>query len=284
MRRAALLSARLARFVPTRACGERYEQPRDWAALPQGCAVSPNSLFTPFEARRLQALHECLAGFWRTDGAVRNTALFALALALALFAGGPARAGVAAGPEKLSRFLTARSEMLALEGGDGELALSARGALLGQLAQGEITVVGLPGEDDPDVRFSGASWQRRINARTVAFGGRELRFRVVGGAWSVRITGVGIDLSSVGGGYLTLRGDGRIGHRQARPLPWPEEWQTFAFGELTRRERAWWQRRLRIEVLLLRRQGLSWREVKRTAAWEQFFDLRRREKSIVRLP
>lgn len=215
---------------------------------------------------------------------MRSKALFAFAVALAVFASVSARAGVAAeGPEKLSRYLTAKSEMLALEEGAGELALSVRGALLGQLARGEITVVGLPGKDDPDVRFSGASWQRRINARTVAFGGRELRFRVVGGVSSVRIEGVGIDLSSVGAGYLTLRGDGEIRHRQARALPWPEEWQTFAFGELTRSERAWWQRRLRIEVLLLRRQGLSWKEIKRTAIWEQFFDLRRRPQSIVQL-
>lgn len=215
---------------------------------------------------------------------MRSKALFVLATALALFASALARSDVAAGAEKLSRFLTARSEMLALEEGTGELSLSVRGALLGQLAQGEVTVVGLPGKEDPDVRFSGASWQRRINARTVAFGGRELRFRVVGGAWSVRIEGVGIDLSSVGAGYLTLRGDGEIRHRRTRALHWPRRWQTFAFGELTRSERTWWQRRLRIEVLLLRREGLSWGAIKRTAVWEQFFDLRRREKSIVQLP
>jgi hypothetical protein len=97
---------------------------------------------------------------------------------------------------------------LAVKNAQGRVIVNARGAILGRLDEGGLTVLDLNpnGNADPPQVFG---YDQKPVVRpngTIVYTGSNIRFRLVGGAYSVAITGKGINLSAVGRG--TVQGIG----------------------------------------------------------------------------
>jgi hypothetical protein len=145
-------------------------------------------------------------------------ALISLVAALVVLAA-PAAAG-AAGAES----------GIELARGSGRAVLTLRGAVLGAVERGRLTITILPGRIAPDVFVQGYEWQRTVNGRTTVYGGGGLRFRVFRGSWRVRLQGAGINASAVGLGTVGLGGRGRYSIAGAPYQPWPSEYLVIRLG------------------------------------------------------
>jgi hypothetical protein len=115
-----------------------------------------------------------------------------------------------------------------LAGGSGRSVLTLRGAVLGTIELGRITVSVRAGE--PRVIVQGHEWQRETNAG-ITYGGSDMRFRVFRGAWRVIIQGSGINASAVGDGTVRLRGTGRYSIDGAPYTQWPSVFETIRLTE-----------------------------------------------------
>ena len=111
-----------------------------------------------------------------------------------------------------------------LAGGSGRSVLTLRGAVLGTLEVGRITVSIRAG--DPQVIVQGEDWQR-LTDDGIIYGGRDIRFRIFRGSWKLVVNGTGINASAVGSGVVGLRGEGRYSIDGAPYQAWPEEFETI---------------------------------------------------------
>jgi hypothetical protein len=98
---------------------------------------------------------------------------------------------------------------LAVRGGRGTFFLQGlQGSVIGRIDRGKVTI------EDPDLAGTGpivrgADWVRLRSSTTVIYGGKGIRFRILGGRSSVRIeNSVGVELSVVGRGRVMLKGAG----------------------------------------------------------------------------
>ena len=130
-----------------------------------------------------------------------------LLLLLVVLATAVPAAASAAVSETAARPLDKGDGTLAVKNAQGRVIVNARGALLGRLDDGGLTVLDLTPNDDSDFQVFGYD-QKPIYRQngTVVYSGANIRFRLVGGAYSVAITGKGINLSAVGRG--TVQGIG----------------------------------------------------------------------------
>ena len=92
---------------------------------------------------------------------------------------------------------------LAVKNATGRIAIAARGALLGRVDDGVFTVADLsPGGND-EIQVFGNDQKPQVRGDgTTVYKGTNMRFRVVGGLYSVVVTGTGINLSAVGRGTV----------------------------------------------------------------------------------
>jgi hypothetical protein len=127
---------------------------------------------------------------------MRRFLTFAMLIALAV----PA-ASVAAGRGPNDGTLSVRDAR-------GTIVISARGGVIGSFAQGSVRIVDpVPGDGSGPI-VSGDEWSIERNETTTSWGGTKVRFRIIGGAFRIRIQGRGINLSLVGKGNVTLNGAG----------------------------------------------------------------------------
>jgi hypothetical protein len=115
--------------------------------------------------------------------------------------------------------------------GSGRVVLNLRGALLGGLERGQLTVVDLTDRQKTEIIVQGYKWKRTVNARTTVYGGAEIRFRVFRGAWRVRIQGSGIGASAVGRGTVRLKGRGLYSVAGGPYRIWPALDQTIRLDD-----------------------------------------------------
>ena len=104
---------------------------------------------------------------------------------------------------------------LSIQNGRGTVVVQARGAVIGQVTRFERNgklVIEDPDEfDGSDPRVLGADWVRERADGTPIYGGKGIRFRVIGGRFVLRVTNaVGLQLSVVGKGKATLVGAGSL--------------------------------------------------------------------------
>jgi hypothetical protein len=97
---------------------------------------------------------------------------------------------------------------LSIRDGKVHMQLRMRGAVIGRLARGTLTVTD-PVSDTATVVVRGAERQRDVDARTTTYRGSDIRFRIVDEErFVVRLNARGIDLSAVGRGEGWLDGWG----------------------------------------------------------------------------
>jgi hypothetical protein len=97
---------------------------------------------------------------------------------------------------------------LSVEDGRGTVTIHARGGVIGRLERGTVTIFDLTPEDAYDpVVFGDDQPVVFVGQTGVRYRGADIRYRVIGGSFKIVINGRGIDLSAVGKGNGTIRGD-----------------------------------------------------------------------------
>jgi hypothetical protein len=104
---------------------------------------------------------------------------------------------------------------LSIRDGRGTVVVQARGAVIGQVARfernGKLIIEDLDGDDGSEPRVIGADWSRLRADGTPVYGGKAIRFRLIGGRFVLRATNaIGLQLSVVGRGSVMLDGTGSI--------------------------------------------------------------------------
>lgn len=98
---------------------------------------------------------------------------------------------------------------LSVENGRGAITIKARGGVIGRLDRGTVTIFDLTPEDANDpVVFGDDQPVQFVGETGIRYAGVGLRYRVIGGSFRIVINGRGIDLSAVGKGNGSIRGDG----------------------------------------------------------------------------
>jgi hypothetical protein len=102
---------------------------------------------------------------------------------------------------------------LNVEDGRGKVTIQARGGVIGRLERGSITIFDLTPDDlSVPVVFGDDQPVALIGETGIKYTGAAMRFRINGGRYRILIQGRGIDLSAVGKGWGTIRGDfGQLG-------------------------------------------------------------------------
>ena len=98
---------------------------------------------------------------------------------------------------------------LVVENAQGVVVLNVRGGIIGRFDQGTIEVYDpVPGDGPPPRVFGYQKAQTLGPRRTQYTGENDVRFRLIGGVYRVRISAIGIDLSAVGRGTVLLDASG----------------------------------------------------------------------------
>ena len=96
---------------------------------------------------------------------------------------------------------------LSVDNGHGRVVVQAKGAIIGRLTSGSVIVYDLTPNDAFEPYVSGDDYVRLVGETGLQYGGRNLRFRLIGGAYRIVVKGAGIDLSVVANGFAVLEGD-----------------------------------------------------------------------------
>jgi len=101
--------------------------------------------------------------------------------------------------------------VLSVEGGKGVVMLELRGSVLGLLGSGSIVVVDRTPRDRYIAIVTGRRLtQQRLGPTRMVYRGQGLRFRMVGGGYRIVVRGIGIVVSAVGRGIVSLDGERRF--------------------------------------------------------------------------
>jgi hypothetical protein len=106
---------------------------------------------------------------------------------------------------------------LVVENALGVVTMTVRGGIIGHFDSGTIEVYDPVAGDGPLPIVRGATLRERLGPRRIAYtGDTDVRFRLIGGVYRVRITAIGIDVSAVGRGSGVLDGSGFIDEQTGR--------------------------------------------------------------------
>ncbi len=141
---------------------------------------------------------------------MRKFALLAVVFLLALPAASPARRGLPG------------DGTLSVRDGWGRVIVVANGAIIGRFADGTLTVNDPSDDDGTEPIVRGAENRRSVSETRTVYRGKKVRFRLIGGRFTLRLTGTGMFLTVVGRGHVKLRGDWgtySLNGQQYQPLP-----------------------------------------------------------------
>ena len=95
---------------------------------------------------------------------------------------------------------------LSVKNADGRVIIKGRGVVIGRFDKGQVTINDPNPNDGTKPIVTGADSTQSLGDRTTRYSGSNIRFRIIGGAFSVNVFGTDIDLSAVGRGMVTLNG------------------------------------------------------------------------------
>jgi hypothetical protein len=96
---------------------------------------------------------------------------------------------------------------LSVRHGRGVVRLAFKGAVFGRVAKGVVRITDPVDGDGEGADFFNCDSRRDTDTTTVC-SGSDIRFRAIGGRYSVKVAGSGIFLSAVGRGRVLLNGNG----------------------------------------------------------------------------
>jgi hypothetical protein len=98
---------------------------------------------------------------------------------------------------------------LVVENAQGVVTLAVRGGIIGRFDQGTIEVFDPVTGDGAGPIVRGYQKVRELGPRRTQYSGEgDIRFRLIGGFYRVRISAIGLDVSAVGRGTVVLDGSG----------------------------------------------------------------------------
>jgi hypothetical protein len=97
---------------------------------------------------------------------------------------------------------------LSVRQGRGVFIVSARGGVIGSFVRGRVVITDPIDGDGTGPIVSGDDWHRERSDTTTVYGGTRVRFRLIGGRFTIKVVGTGVNLSVVGQGKVTLNGNG----------------------------------------------------------------------------
>jgi len=95
---------------------------------------------------------------------------------------------------------------LSVRNGDGVIFVTARGTVIGACDQCRVTLVDPSPDDGAPPVVSGYEDHKDLSATKDLWAGKNVRFRLVGGVFKIRVTGTGIDLGVVAKGWGRIQG------------------------------------------------------------------------------
>jgi hypothetical protein len=98
---------------------------------------------------------------------------------------------------------------LSVQDGKGVVQIAARGTIIGRIDQGTVLAIDRNPNDGSTPIVKGGR-VRLVTLTRQVHQGRNIRFRLVGGFYRLKVQGRGISLSAVGRGAVTLNGDERF--------------------------------------------------------------------------
>ena len=99
---------------------------------------------------------------------------------------------------------------LSVRDGRGVFIVSGKGGVIGSFKSGKVIITDPVAGDGTGPIVSGEDWHRERSDTTDVYGGTKVRFRMIGGAFKVKVVGLGINLSVVGRGTVTMTGAGTL--------------------------------------------------------------------------
>ncbi len=155
----------------------------------------------------------------------------ALLVLVAVLAVPPAAAAAAIGP--------AVDGTLSVRNGKGLVGIAARGGVIARWDRGCGRVVDPNPEDGTGPVVFGADRYYEVSERTAVYCGTNVRLRLIGGRFRLKVTGIDIDLSFVGRGSISLgpaatiqETGGTYSIDGADYRPFPDVLRTFQVGIL----------------------------------------------------
>ena len=120
---------------------------------------------------------------------------------------------------------------LTVKNADGLVQVNARGGVIGRFDSGQLWVRDPNPDDQFEEVVTGADKTTRKNEFVTIYTGKNVRFRYLGGFFRIKLTAVGVDLSAVGKGTVTLQGtDGTYSVNDSPAQLFPLLPQTFALA------------------------------------------------------
>jgi len=99
---------------------------------------------------------------------------------------------------------------LSVREGRGTIVLNAKGSITGRFEKGKLTITDPNPYDSKRPVVYGSSKTTYRGARTTIYQGRNIRFRLIGARYQIRIEGRGIFLSAIGRGPGIVDGAGDV--------------------------------------------------------------------------
>jgi hypothetical protein len=90
---------------------------------------------------------------------------------------------------------------LSVKNGDGVIFISARGTIIGACDQCRVSIVDPSPDDGAPAVVSGYEGHKDVSDTHDIYSGMDVRFRIVGGIFKIRISGFGVDLGVVAKGW-----------------------------------------------------------------------------------
>lgn len=95
---------------------------------------------------------------------------------------------------------------LAVKNADGRIVFNGRGGVIGRLDKGQVTIKDPNPYDGTGPIVTGADSTQSLGDRTTRYSGSNIRFRIIGGSFTVIVYATGVDASVIGKGLVTLDG------------------------------------------------------------------------------
>jgi hypothetical protein len=139
---------------------------------------------------------------------------------------------VGAGAASAHVVATASDGTLTVKNADGRVVINAKGGVIGRFGQGSVTIKDpVPGDGTGPI-VTGAEVSQSISDTTTVYRGTDVRFRILGGKFSITVVASNIQLSAVGTGDVKLVGthddtEGTYSLNGGAPQPFPDFQFTF---------------------------------------------------------
>ena len=118
---------------------------------------------------------------------------------------------------------------LTVRNADGRVVITGgfKGAVIGRFDKGQVTIKDPNPNDGIGQIVTGADVTQSVNDKTTRYSGSNVRFRMIGGPFSVTVFGADIDLSAIGRGLIQLKADGGTYAVNGVTQPFPPFQLTF---------------------------------------------------------